>query len=130
MVRRIDREKLVFFLPDGWKYTFKVIPFGPTNYPAFHSAMTKMMKDKWDGLFTARLRELSSIKGEIVSVSATMEIYIGNRNIVSGTRIIINDILLLGSNVCALCVFLKCICRVFRKYRVSFRLNKCDFLKS
>ena len=27
------------------------------------------------------------------------------------------------------CVYLVCICAVFRKYRVSFRLDKCDFLK-
>ena len=130
MVGNIGRKKMGFFSPGGWKYTFKVIPFGSTNSPASYSITMKNMKDECDGLFITKLRELSSIKGEIVSVSATMEIYIGNRNIVSGTRIIINDILLLGSNVCALCVFLKCICRVFRKYRVSFRLNKCDFLKS
>ena len=36
-VRKIDREKLVSFSPDGWKYTFKVIPFGPTNAPVFIS---------------------------------------------------------------------------------------------
>ena len=29
----------------------------------------------------------------------------------------------------ALFVYFECICKVFRKYRVSFRLNKCDFLQ-
>ena len=29
----------------------------------------------------------------------------------------------------AISIYLECICKVFRKYRVSFRLDKCDFLK-
>ena len=82
------------FSSDGWKYTFKVILFGPTNAPAFYSAMMKNMKDEWDGLFIEKLRELSSIGGETVFISATMEVYIGNKKIVSGTKIIIDDILL------------------------------------
>jgi hypothetical protein len=31
VVRLADHEKLVFFVPDGKKYTFKIILFGPTN---------------------------------------------------------------------------------------------------
>ena len=62
------------------------MPFGQTNAPAFHSAMTKNMKDEWDTLFVVRLRELSSIEVEIVFISATMEIYICNRKIVYGTK--------------------------------------------
>ena len=45
-VRLIDREKLAFFSPDGWKYTFKVMPFGPTNAPAFYSAMMRSFKEE------------------------------------------------------------------------------------
>ena len=86
--------------------------------------MMKNTKDEWNGLFIEKLRELSSVGGKIVFISATMEIYIGNKTIVSGTKIIIDDIL-----VCALFVYLECICTVFRKYRVNFRLDKCDFLK-
>ena len=56
--------------------------------------MMKNMKDEWDGLFIEMLRELSSIGGEIVFISATMKIYIGNRKIVSGIKIFIDDILL------------------------------------
>jgi len=93
-VRKIDREKLAFFSPDDWKYTFKVMPFGPTNAPVFYSAMMKNMKYEWDGLFIEKLRELSSIGGETVFTSATTEVYIGNKKIVSGTKIIIDDILL------------------------------------
>ena len=55
LAKRIDREKLAFFSRHGWKYTFKVIPCGPTNTPAFYSAMMKSMKDEWDSLFNARM---------------------------------------------------------------------------
>ena len=113
-VRKIDREKLAFFFPDGWKYMFKVIPFGPTNAPAFYSGMMKYMKDERDGLFMERLRELYSIGGETVFISATMKIYIGNKKIVYSTKITIDAILLWNSNICALFVYLECICKVFR----------------
>ena len=69
--------------------------------------MIKIMKDEWDGLFITRLRELSHIKGEVVLINATIEIYIGNKNIVPVTRIIIENILLLSSDVCALYVYLE-----------------------
>ena len=105
------------------------MPFGPTNTPVFYPAMTKNMKDEWGGLFIERLRELSSIGGETVFISATMKKCIGNRKIVSGTKIIIDDIILWSSNIYALFVYLECICTIFRKHRVSFRLDKCDFLK-
>ena len=128
--RRIDRGKLAFFSPDGLKYTFKAMSFGPTNDLDFYSAMMKIMKDEWDILFIARLRELSSIRGEVITLNATMAIYIGNKKIVADTRILINNILLWNSNVYALFVYLKRICKVFRKYWVSFRQDKFDFLKS
>ena len=58
-----------------------------------------------------------------------MEVFIGRKNIVTGTRIIIDDIVLWCSNVDALSIYFECICKIFRKYRVSFRLNKHNFLK-
>ena len=70
------------------------MPFGSTNASAFYAAMMKNMKDEWDGLFIERLRELSSIGGETVFISATMKKCIGNRKIVSGIKIFIDDILL------------------------------------
>ena len=43
-VRKKDREKLAFFSPDNLKYCFNVMPFGPTNAPAFYTAMMKNFK--------------------------------------------------------------------------------------
>jgi hypothetical protein len=34
-----DQDKLPFFWPDGKKYTFSVMPFGPRNAPAFYTCM-------------------------------------------------------------------------------------------
>ena len=96
------------------------MPLGPTNTPAFYSAMMKNTKDEWNGLFIEKLRELSSVGGKIVFISATMEIYIDSKKIATGTKIIIDNILLRSSNMSALFVYLECICTVFGKYRVSF----------
>ena len=126
-VRKVDREKLAFFGPDGYKYTFKVMPFGPTNAPGFYLAMMRNMKEEWDNLFVTRLRELTELKGELVIVSLTAEIHIGNARLLFGTKIIIDDILLWCSNIDALFIYFECICKIFLKYRVSFRLDKCDF---
>ena len=35
MVRKTDRENLAFFAPDDEKYTWSVVPFGPTNASSF-----------------------------------------------------------------------------------------------
>jgi hypothetical protein len=43
-VRAIDRPKLAFFAPDGKKYTFGVLPFGPRNGPAYYTAMMTFLQ--------------------------------------------------------------------------------------
>ena len=112
----VDREKLAFFGPDGWKYTFKVMPFGPTNAHGFYSAMMRTMKEEWDNLFITRLQELLHVDNKTVVVSISGEIFIGGIKLVRGTKIIIDDILLWCSNVSALFIYFECICKVFRKY--------------
>ena len=48
----------------------------------------------------------------------------------SGSRTIIYKIILLCINLDAILIYLECVCNVFLKYQVSFRLNKCHFLKT
>ena len=48
----------------------------------------------------------------------------------SGSRTSIDDIVLLCVNLDAILVYLEFVCKVFPKYRVIFRLDKCDFLKN
>ena len=56
-------------------------------------------------------------------------IFIKNLKLNSGTRSIIDDILLWSNNIPAILIYFEYVCRVLQKYRVSFRLDKCDFLK-
>jgi hypothetical protein len=128
-VRLVDREKLAFFSPDNEKYCFKVMPFGPTNAPGFYSAMMKNLKDEWDFLFIQIVRTIKFLSEEPVTVTAADEIFIGGKKVVAGTKTIIDDILLWCNNIELIMIYLECICKIFKKYRVSFRLDKCDFLK-
>ena len=48
----------------------------------------------------------------------------------SGSRTIIDEIILFCGNLDAILIELECVCKYFLKYGVSFRLNKCDFLKN
>ena len=129
-VRHMDREKLAFFAPDGNKYCFNVMPFGLTNAPAFYPAMMKNLKDEWDLLFIIVLRSMNTLNGEIICITDANEIFLGEKKIVSGSRTIIDDILLFCSNKAMILIYFECVCKVFQKYRVSFRLDKCEFLKS
>ena len=63
-VRKADREKLAFFSPDDLKYCFNVMPFGPTNAPAFYTAMMKQFKCEWDELFTITVVEMKAFMGK------------------------------------------------------------------
>ena len=47
----------------------------------------------------------------------------------SGSKLIIEDILAYPTNLEIILVYFECICKVFEKYRVSFKLDKCEFLK-
>ena len=64
-----------------------------------------------------------------VTITETDEVFIEDKNQISGSRTIINDILLLWYNLRAILVYLECVCKVFQKYCVRFRLDKYDFLK-
>ena len=51
LVRFRDREKLVFFTPDGKKKTFRVMPFGPKNTLVFYTGMMKTFQEGWNADF-------------------------------------------------------------------------------
>ena len=46
-----------------------------------------------------------------------------------GKKIIIDNILLWCDIKSYALILFKCVCEVFKKYRVSFRLDKCEFLR-
>ena len=105
-VHPADRCKLAFFGPDGKKYTFKVMPFGPRNAPPVYTAMMRQLEDEWESLFSCRFP------------------YAKPR----GCRVIVDDILLWSSNTQELLGYLECVLSICLKYRLSLKLSKCDFL--
>jgi len=130
-VRAIDREKLAFFSPDDKKYCFKVMPFGPVNAPSFYSCMMGNFKKEWDALFLEILEDYADtgklLDGKSVRI-VNGDIYIGITKIYSGTKSIIDDVLIWCSDIPCILIYFECVCRVFQKYRVSFRQDKCHFL--
>ena len=103
--------------------------FGPTNTPAFHTAVMKDLKDKWYKLFIIQLLKLSTHGGKSITLVAADEIKIGCKPVIWGSKVIIDDILL-GCDIKEYTLILfKCVCEVFKKYRVSFCLEKCEFLR-
>ena len=56
-------------------------------------------------------------------------IFVGTVKLSSGTKSIIDDIMIWATYIPAVLLYLECVCRVFQKYRVSFRLDKCTFLQ-
>ena len=129
-VKHSDQEKLAFFAPDDFKYCFTVMPFGPTNAPTFYTAMMRNFRLEWDELFLATVCNLTLVNGEKVSVSAADEIFIGSSKLVAGSRSIVDDILLWCSHESLVITYFECVCQVFQKYRVSFKLSKCEFLSN
>ena len=87
-------------------------------------------KEGWEFLFSHSLHYIDTLGNNVVPVTEKDEIYLNKTKLVSGIRTIIYDILLLYSNLDAILVYLECVCKYFLKYRFSFRLDRCDFLKT
>ena len=128
-VKPADKEKLAFFSPDHTKKTFNVMPFGPTNAPGFYSAMMLNFKREWTALFFEILRAKETIDGMVVVVDELDQVYLNGKKVNSNSKTIIDDILVWSGNLSLAIILCECVMKIFRKYRVSFRLDKCDFLK-
>ena len=80
-------------------------------------------------LFIETLQKIVTLLNEKTTVTETDEFFIGDKNLIPGSRTIINNILILCSNLRSIMVYLECVYKFFQKYCVSFRLEKYDFLK-
>ena len=67
---------------------------------------------------------------EEIILTAVVVITIGTKPLISGSKVIIDDILLWCDINELTIIYFYCVCEIFRKYRVSFCLDKCEFLKS
>ena len=128
-VVKVDQEKLAFFAPNGKKYTFTVMPFGPTNAPSFYTCMMNDFQTDWNLLFYEIVSTMGTIDNEPIEILANDEIFVSHKRIVIGSKIIIDDILLYSTHHSLLLLYLDCICKTFQKFRCSFQLKKCEFLK-
>ena len=104
-----DVEKLAFFAPNHKKYAFKVVHFGPVNAPVFYTYMMGNFWVEWDDLFIEFMTTLatSSLKldDKIVSISGDTT-FPNKQKITSGTRSIIDDILIWSSNIPSIILYL------------------------
>ena len=63
-----------------------------------------------------------------VRVTEANGIYLNGIKTFLGRKGIIDYILKWSTNLDLILIYFKCVCKVFKKYRVSFRLNKFEFL--
>ena len=89
--------------------------FGPTNAPGYYTAMMQRLRKEWLLLF-------ATTKHLVHVTQPTIEIMCDD-------KIIIDDILLYSNHVPTLLYYFSCVAQVFTKYRLSFKLTKCDFFK-
>ena len=85
---------MAFFAPDNKKYTFNIMPFGPTNSPVFYTAMMKDLKDEWGKLFIIYLVAKRTFLGKDIVLSAAGIVTIDGQCLIFGSKNIINNILL------------------------------------
>ena len=89
------------------------MPFGPKNAPVFYTVMMRIIQDEWIILLNNTTH--------IVTSDPSLTHTFCNR------KTIIDDTLLYSNHIPTLLHRLSCVSQVFTKYRLSFKLSKCDF---
>ena len=89
------------------------MPFEPKNAPVFYADMIKILHDKWVII-------LYSTKECIPSDPSISKIFCDNKTI-------IDDTLIYSNHISTLLHYFSCVAQVFTKYRLSFKLSKCNF---
>ena len=95
--------------PDNIKYCCAVMLFGPKNSPAVYTAMICVLKNEYDALFHERY-------------PTDFPTVVGNKNIMDDSLIWLTDARLAIH-------YFRCLCEVYKKYRLSYNMKKCDFFK-
>jgi hypothetical protein len=98
-----SQEKLAFQGPDAIKWTYTVMPFGPTNGPATFISMIYDLDSQWKALAT--------------SVGIT----VGDD---TDTRIIVDNIVSHGPTIDISLLYMECQLRICKAYRLSLSLKK------
>ena len=91
--------------------------------------MMKDFKDEWDSLFAITLLDIKIYDSREIKIEVAQVLTVGGKKLVSGSKVIIDDILLWCIYTTLLMTYFKYVCKIFLKYRVSFRLDKYEFMK-
>ena len=83
-----------------------------------------MLEDEHD-IITDKGEEIREIDGGMPVVKSKMNK--GTEIHVTGSRTIIDDIILWSTSRLLLLVLFECVCRIFLKHRTSFNFKKCEF---
>ena len=128
-VRKTDREQLAFFAPVDRKYCFNVMPVGPNNAPHFIQQWWRISKT--NGILFLLSKSSRSESTIIIKIAnwSTGDLDWWKKNLVYGSKTIIDYRLLWCGDKTLILLYFRCVCEVFLKYRVTFRLDKCDFSK-
>lgn len=105
-VEAASQEKLAFQGPDGTKWTYNVMPFGPTNGPATFIAFILDLDSIW--------KQLARDEGITIDDD-------------TNTNIIVDDIFSWARTIDVSLSYLECQLRVAKSYRLSFNLLKSKF---
>ena len=68
------------------------------------------------------------LDGAFVTIKGNV-IFLEEHKLHSGTRSIIDGILIWSSNIPTIFIYFECMCKLFQKYFVSFRLDQYNFLQ-
>ena len=91
------------------------MPFGPKNDPVFYTVMMQSLRKEWFLLFVDTKHV---VPFDTVHVTT-----------ICNDKIIIDDVLLYSNHILALFHYVSYVGQAFTKYRLSFKLTKCDFFK-
>ena len=111
----VDQKKLAFFDLADNTYSQLVTPFGPINAPTFYTEIRAKFKIDWKILYSeihgeSKLPPIESKKQLGADISWTIFQLCSN-----SIELILDP-----------CSYS---CRVFHKFRCSFKINKCNFLQ-
>lgn len=102
-------DKTAFHAPFGRKYVWLVMPFGLRNAPAIFISMMHDLKALWTELC------------EKYKVPPTED---------EGTTIIMDDCFLFALTVGNIFIIIECVCKIARKYHLTWKLKKCQWFPS
>ena len=109
----IRPRKVGFLYPRRKTEFIIIIPFGPKNKSFFYTVMMKILHDQWVILF-------NSTKYIVPLDTSVAKIFRNSKTNIDAT-------LFYSNHIPTLLYYFSCVAQVLYKYRLSFKMSKCDF---